>query len=353
MKAYAKEQGVPPPDSNLKGVASYYNKTLPRNCSAYPKFRTLIITSNVLLHLLILFTYHFTSYYIYDVVYKNGKENPIYGAYWATVLLSIARLISVLILLHDNDTLKHSKVLLVFLGLEFVCSVMLTAIIIRLQKCTFPIPVVPVDCLKNPNESKHKNKYYLFILIHHILSLFFPAAYLHALTQYAISRVEVLVTLSPLEVYIELVFYLMFISIFFAVLNLPFHIEKPKNFKKNCGCIIIKLLIIFILLSILVIAGFSTRYVVLTLSQSQYSDARLLITVLVPLVLAMRWKEIQNIVRKLSSIFGENASAQDDNQSTSETNAERNQRQNASAQEDNQSTSETNAERNQQQNATA
>ena len=53
------------------------------------------------------------------------------------------------------------------------------------------------------------------------------------------------------------------------------------------------------------IAGFSTRYVALILSQSQDSDARLLIAVLptvaVTAVVAFKWPQIKKFVEKLHS----------------------------------------------------
>ena len=63
------------------------------------------------------------------------------------------------------------------------------------------------------------------------------------------------------------------------------------------------LLNIGVLLALIFIAGFSNRYIALTLSQSQDSDARLLIAVLptiaVTAVVALKWPYIKKIARKL------------------------------------------------------
>ena len=136
------------------------------------------------------------------------------------------------------------------------------------------------------------------------MALWFPVAFLHAFIQYAIVCVEVFVTSSPLEVYIELLFYLLFFICCFVVLNLPFYIKKPESRTKYTKYVVIifSLLSILTLFAIVSIAGFSTRYIALTLSHSQDSDARLLIAVLptvVAAVVAMRWDHIKKVVRKL------------------------------------------------------
>ena len=162
--------------------------------------------------------------------------------------------------------------------------------------------------------------------------MWFPVATLHAFVYNIIpNRAEAFLT-SPLETFVELVFYLLLAICFFVVLNLPFYTEKPrccttwKSLKKSCGSImsfyvedcgntreifkenfvyIIKLLNICTLLALISIAAFSTRYVALTLSHSQDSDARLLIAVLptvaVTAVVALKWPNIKEFVEKLRS----------------------------------------------------
>ena len=49
LKAYAKEQGVPSPNSNLKGFVSDLG-TLPRDRGIGPSFQTLIDFSNILIN---------------------------------------------------------------------------------------------------------------------------------------------------------------------------------------------------------------------------------------------------------------------------------------------------------------
>ena len=161
----------------------------------------------------------------------------------------------------------------------------------------FPIPLVPADYLQK------RANYFIFTELLQIMALWFPVAFLHAFMQYTIVRVEVFVTSSPLEVYIELLFYLLFFICCFVVLNLPFYIEKPESRTKYTKYVVIifSLLSILTLFAIVSIAGFSTRYIALTLSHSQDSDARLLITVLptvVAAVVAMRWDHIKKGCKK-------------------------------------------------------
>ena len=209
----------------------------------------------------------------------------------------------VLAINYGEDTFKD-HMLITFLSLEFICSMLLACIYTHLFTSTglvFPIPLVPVDYLQKWAKSNCKITYFIFTEALQIMALWFPVAFLHAFIQYAIIRVEVFVTSSPLEVYIELLFYLLFFICCFVVLNLPFYIEKPQRCTK-CVVIIINLLNILTLFSIVSIAGFSTRYLTLTLSHSQDSDARLLIAVLptvVAAVVAMRWDHIKKFVRKL------------------------------------------------------
>ena len=167
----------------------------------------------------------------------------------------------------------------------------------------FPIPLVQTDYLQKQTKRDCK---FIFTELVQIMALWFPVAFLHAFIQYAIVRVEVFVTSSPLEVYIELLFYLLFFICCFVVLNLPFYIEKPGCTKyveyTKYVVIIFKSLDILTLFAIVSIAGFSTRYIALTLSHSQDSDARLLIAVLptvVAAVVAMRWEHITKVVRRL------------------------------------------------------
>ena len=137
--------------------------------------------------------------------------------------------------------------------------------------------------------------------------MWFPVAFLQVLLYSIIpDRVEVLLT-SPLETFIELVFYFLLAVCFFVALYLPFHIEKPrccctrKLALENC-VYIIKLLNSCVLIAFIFIVAFSTRYVALILSQSQDSDARVLIAVLpsigVAIVVALRWRYVKKFVKR-------------------------------------------------------
>ena len=205
---------------------------------------------------------------------------------------------------YGEDAFKD-HMLITFLSLEFICSMLLACIFTHYcfssEDLVFPIPLVPVDYLQKWATSNCKITYFIFTEALQIMALWFPVAFLHAFVQYAIIRVEVFVTSSPLEVYIELLFYLLFFICCFVVLNLPFYIKKPQHCTEYV-VIIINLLNVLTLFSIISIAGFSTRYLTLTLSHSQDSDARLLIAVLptvVAAVVAMRWDHIKKFVRKL------------------------------------------------------
>ena len=202
---------------------------------------------------------------------------------------------------YGEDALKD-YMLLTFLSLEFICSMLLVYFFTHsFTSNVFPIPLVPTDYLQKQAKRNCKLIYFIFTKLLQIMALWFPVAFLHAFIQYAIVRVEVFVTSSPLEVYIELLFYLLFFICCFVVLNLPFYIKKPESRTKYV-VIIFKLLSILTLFAIVSIAGFSTRYIALTLSHSQDSDARLLIAVLptvVAAVVAMRWDHIKKVVRKL------------------------------------------------------
>ena len=318
MKAYAKEQGVPPPNSNLKGFVSEYG-TLPNGRSVGPSFQTLIDFSIVFLHCLIFFTFLSASYYIYKAVYKNGKTNPSYGACWAIVLFSVDIFCTTL-LLYDKDAIKD-PVLIIFLVLELVVSILMAIIFTYLFKSEkddleLPIPLVSITSRQieeTPANPVRKFKLYCAVLLQPF-AIWFPVATLHVFLYNIIpDRTDAFLT-NPLETFIELVFYLSLAICFFVALNLPFYIKKPRCwisweialevFKENC-VYIIKLLNICVLLVLISIAGFSTRYVALILSQSQDSDARLLIAVLptvaVTAVVAFEWPQIKKFVEKLHS----------------------------------------------------
>ena len=336
LKAYAKEQGIPPPNSNLKGIVADYS-TLPRGRGVGPSFQTFIDLSNILLHCLIFLTFLSASYYIYKAVYKNGKINPSYGACWAIVLFSID-IFFVTLLLYDKDAVKD-PVLIIFLVLESVVSIMMAIIFTYLFKSEnvdleLPIPLVSITNRKIEDILSLNKKCSFPKLIAIILmqataiilmratARWFPVATLHVFLYNIIrDRTHAFLT-NPLETFIELVFYLSLAICFFVTLNLPFYIKKPQcwisweialtleifkeiGLYKEVGLYIIKLLNIGVLLTLISIAGFSTRYVTLTLSHSQDSDARLLIAVLptvaVTAVVALKWPYIKRFVERLQS----------------------------------------------------
>ena len=337
MKAYAKEQGVPPPNSNsnLKGFVSDYNAHPTNRTSVSPSFHTFLTISNILVHCSIFFTFLSASYYIYKAVYKNGKKNPIYGAYWVIVVF-LTDLFFVTIYYEEDAT--QDPVLITFLVLEAISSILMACTSTYIfefiqstekESLVFPIPVVS-DADLQIWKCKFKKGYILCTVVVKAIAMWFPVATLHAFVYNIIpNRAEAFLT-SPLETFVELVFYLLLAICFFVVLNLPFYIEKPrccttwKSLKKSCGSImsfyvedcgntreifkenfvyIIKLLNICTLLALISIAAFSTRYVALTLSQSQDSDARLLIAVLptvgVTAVVALKWPYIKQVIKKL------------------------------------------------------
>ena len=394
LKAYAKEQGVPSPksDNNLKGFVD----TLPRIHITSPSFDTFRNISNVLVHCSILFTSLSTSYHIYKAVYKNGKKKPvIYGAYWATVLF-LTDLFIVTVTYNEKDALKD-PVLVAFLVVEGFFSIVMTFTFtcffaFTKEDLVFPIPIIGLQSCKG----RCKKGYIVFAGIVQAVAMWFTVAGFHAfVANITVHRVEVFLT-SPLETFIEFVFYLLLAICFFVVLNLPFYIgcgapiicctpcEMCDEFCNiicctpceicnrccniicctpceicnrccniicctpcemcNCCCNIIcctpceicnhccndiilsllgtvhgfhkychpiwkmvetcaNLLNIGVLLALIFIAGFSNRYIALTLSQSQDSDARLLIAVLptvaVTAVVALKWPYIKKIARKL------------------------------------------------------
>ena len=301
----------------MKGFVSDYN-TLPRGRGIGPSFQTLIDLSNILLHCLIFLTFLNASYYIYKAVYKSGKTNPSYGACWATVLFSID--VFCLTLLHFDKDAINDPVLIIFLVLEFIVSILMAIIFTYLFKSEnddleLPIPLVSITSRRI--EEIQVRKFIplcAVLLLLQAIAIWFPIAALHAFVYNIIpDRVEVFLT-NPLETFIELVFYLLLAICFFVALNLPFYINKPQcctswemaweMFKEN-SVYIIKLLNICVLLALIVIAGFSTRYIALTLSHSQDSDARLLIAVLptvaVSAVVALKWPHIKRFIEKLRS----------------------------------------------------
>ena len=348
LKAYTKEQGVPSPktDNNLKGFVD----TLPRIHITSPSFDTFRNISNVLVHCSILFTSLSTSYHIYKAVYKNGKKKPvIYGAYWATVLF-LTDLFIVTVTYNEKDALKD-PVLVAFLVVEGFFSIVMTFTFtcffaFTKEDLVFPIPIIGLQCCKD----RCKKGYVFFTGIVQAVAMWFTVAGFHAfVSNLTVHRVEVFLT-SPLETFIEFVFYLLLAICFFVVLNLPFYIGcapcemcdefcyiircTPCEMCNHCCNIICccddiilsllgtihgfhkychpiwkmvetcaNLLNIGVLLALIFIAGFSNRYIALTLSQSQDSDARLLIAVLptiaVTAVVALKWPYIKKIARKL------------------------------------------------------
>ena len=309
MKAYAKEQGVPFPNSNLKGFVSDYG-TLPRDRGIGPLFQTLIDFSNILLHCLIFLVFLSASYYIYKAVYKNGKTNPSYGACWAIVLFSVDIFFATL-LLYDEDAIKD-PVLIIFLVLELIVSIFMAIIFTYLfisknDDSELPIPLISITS-RWIKELQVRNFLPLgaVLLLLQAIAIWFPVATLHVFLYNIIPDRTDAFLANPLETFIELLFYLSLAICFFVALNLPFYIKKPRccTYWENC-VYTIKLLNICVLLALISIAGFSTRYVALTLSHSQDSDARLLIAVLptvaVTAVVALKWPNIREFVEKLRS----------------------------------------------------
>ena len=319
MKAYAKEQGVPSPNSNLKGFVSDLG-TLPRDRGIGPSFQTLIDFSNILLHCSIFFAFLSASYYIYKAVYKNGKTNPSYGACWAIVLFSVDIFFTTL-LLYDKDAI-NDPVWIIFLVLEFIVSILMAIVftyLFRFENDDLELPIPLVSITSRRIKEIQVRRFIplgavLLLLLLQAIAIWFPVATLHVFLLNIIpDRTDAFLT-NPLETFIELVFYLSLAICFFVALNLPFYIKKPRCctswevaleiFKENFVAII-KLLNICVLLALISIAGFSTRYVALTLSHSQDSDARLLIAVLptvaVTAVVALKWPHIKEFVGKLRS----------------------------------------------------
>lgn len=372
MKAYAKEQGVPSPKSNnnLKGFVD----TLPRIHITSPSFDTFLTISDVLVHCSILFTSLGTSHHIYKAVYKNAKKNPVYGTYWATVLF-LTNLFIVTVTYNEKDALKD-PVVIVFLAVEAVFSIVMAFTFtcffaFTKEDLVFPIPIIGLQSCKD----RCKKGYVFFTGIVQAVAMWFTVAGFHAfVSNITVHRVEVFLT-TPLETFIEFVFYLLLAICFFVVLNLPFYIGHAPcemcdeccniicctpcvmcdeccyivcctpckicnvccNIKCCTPCVMCieccnditlsslgtvhgfhkychpiwkmvekcaNLLNIGVLLALIFIAGFSNRYIALTLSQSQDSDARLLMAVLptvaVTAVVALKWPYIKNIAEKLS-----------------------------------------------------
>ena len=366
MKAYAKEQGIPSSKSNNNYLKGFVD-TLPRIHGISPSFDTFLTISSVLVHCSILFTSLSISYYIYKAVYKNGKKNPvIYGAYWATVLFLID-VFFVTVAYYEVDAIKD-QVVIAFLTAEGIISLVMACTFtcffaFTKEDLVFPIPIICSDTHLRICKDKCRIGYVIFTVIVQAIAMWFTVAGLHVfVSNITVNRVEVFLT-SPLETFIEFVFYLLLAICFFVVLNLPFYIGcTPCENVTECCCnhvisrctctpceivtecctyvivscgivpeycnyvlltslntaygshnerhIIWKMLEkcvnvlnIGVLLVLIIIAGFSNRYLALTLSQSQDSDARLLITVLptiaITAVVAFKWPYIKKFVRKL------------------------------------------------------
>ena len=369
LKAYAKEQGPPNSSTNLelKGYVSDYEMIIVTRQTNGPglSIDMVLTITNILLHCSIFFTSLSTSYYFYKAVYRNGKKNPIYGAYWASVLFSI-QIFFVTVTYYEKDAIMD-RVLIIFLVLEFItCMVMAFTFIFN--KEVFPIPILPVSCLRIW-KCKFKKTYFLCAVALQTVAMWFTVAFLHAFVYNLTNRFKVFLT-NPLETFIEFVLYLSLAICFFVVLNLPFYIKVPQccNIKflgpKTQGkqtpgtqtqgtrtpgtqisltpraspktwrtrltqtlvslkerksqifkafVAIVNILNIFVLIALTIIMGASTRSVALILSQSQDSDARLLIAVLptvgvtaVVTLFPVYWHHIEAFVRELITQNGTN-----------------------------------------------
>ena len=334
LKAYAKEQGVPSPKSNNNYLKGFVD-TLPRIHGISPSFDTFLTISSVLVHCSILFTSLSTSYYIYKAVYKNGKKNPvIYGAYWATVLF-LTDVFFVTVAYYEVDAIKD-QVVIAFLIVEGISSIVMACTFTCFfafteEDLVFPIPIILSDNHLRSCKDKCRIGYVIFTVIVQAIAMWFTVAGLHVfVSNITVNRVEVFLT-SPLETFIEFVFYLLLAICFFVVLNLPFHIGcTPCEIVTECCNYVISsslntvhgflnepqcchiiwkmlgkcvnVLNIGVLLALIIIAGLSNRYLALTLSQSQDSDARLLITVLptimITAVVALKWPYIKKFVKR-------------------------------------------------------
>ena len=365
LKAYAKEQGIPPNSNTnlqLKGYVSDYEMIImTRQTNGLGLSIDIVLTiTNILAHCSIFFTTLSTSYYFYKAVYRNGKKNPIYGAYWATVLFSTI-IFFVTVTYYEKDAIMDT-VLIIFLVLEFiVCMVMAFTFIFNKSTEVFPIPILSVSCLRIW-KCKFKKTYFLCSVALQTVAMWFTVAFLHAFVYNLTNRFEVFLT-NPLETFIEFVLYLSLAICFFVVLNLPFYMEvsqccsikflgpktqgkqtpgtqtqgtwtpgtqisvtpraSPKTWRTRLTqtlvslkerksqifkafVAIVNILNIFVLIVLTFIMGASTRSVALILSQSQDSDARLLIAVLptvavtaVVTLFPVYWHHIEVFVREL------------------------------------------------------
>ena len=304
LKAYAKEQGIPPPNSKYRGYASStvqidYLRT------AEDLYSKLLFTSHILVDCSLFLTFLSTGYLIYGIVYEKArcKKNPVYGFYWATVLLSIDIFIVTVAYFKTNAIMGAQLIL--FLILEFIVSIV---IVCQSKYPDFPIPLVSTKFSAKYEERTKKMKKFTkcavtaLLYTVQVLALWFPVAVLHAFAYNIVDRVEVLMTF-PLETFVEFVLYLIPAICFFAVLNLPFY--NFYNEEHQCSTIlktcfgVIKVLNTLIAAVVIWIVGISTHSLALIFSWSRDSEARLLVTVLLPILLTfVMAKAVWRIIKK-------------------------------------------------------
>jgi len=178
----------------------------------------------------------------------------------------------------------------------------------------FPIPLVPAkrtdeyaNCMNNKQKmSKFTRSVTVLLYTVQVLALWFPVATLHAFAYNIVDRVEVLMTF-PLESFVEFVLYLIPAICFFVVLNLPFYnfyneehqcSTRQEKILKICF-VLIKVLNTLIAAVVIWIVGISTHSLALIFSWSRDSEARLLVTVLLPILLTfVMAKAVWRIIKK-------------------------------------------------------
>lgn len=347
LKAYAKEQGIPPPNSKYRGYASS-TVQIDYLRIAEDLYSKLLCTSHILADCSLFLTFLSMGYLIYGIVYEKArcKKNPVYGFYWATVFFSID--IFFLTIAYFKTNAIMGPQLIIFLILEFIVSIV---IVCKSKHPDFPIPLVPTedeeqieemnnseaagpnleekawvqgdpdsiqlvpakrtDEYANHMDNKQKMGKFtwcvtVLLYIVQVLALWFPVATLHAFAYNIVDRVEVLMTF-PLESFVEFVLYLIPAICFFVVLNLPFYnfynkesqcFTKQEKILKICF-VVIKVLNTLIAAAVIWIVGISTHSLALTFSWSRDSEARLLVTVLLPILLTFEMaKAIWRIIKK-------------------------------------------------------
>ena len=250
--------------------------------------------------------------------------NPVYGLYWGTVLFSIDIFFVTVAYFKTNAIMGPQ--LMIFLILELIVSAL---IVLWSKHPGFPIPLVPAACtdecqnrMNNDKQRMSKLTVCAIALLYTVqtVALWFPVALLHAFAYNIVDRVEVFMTF-PLETFVEFVLYLIPAICFFVVLNLPFYNEEPQvsitmisreEILKNCFSVI-KLLNVIIAAAVIWIVGISTRPLALIFSRSRDSEARLLVTVLLPILLTfVTAKAVWRIIKKKLSDQNDKGDGQND-----------------------------------------